>query len=189
MSNLYLSTEYSDITFVVEKERIPAHRNIVASSSPYFRAMLQGQLAESTQTEIELNVSLVAFMPLLKYMYTGLMSLAHIREEHLLEVLTLAKQCGFEALIVGIVKHLGGRISLESCWKFLEESQLNNWDLLTDRCMEFIDRNADTMLASKLQTFVAERVVQYFATRYVFCCRNGYIDCCSCLVSFQCDCR
>ncbi|BFF98181.1 BTB/POZ domain-containing protein 9-like [Drosophila madeirensis] len=60
MSGLCLNERYSDVEFVVE-QRLPAHRNILAERSEYFRAMLYGDLAESKEREIRLEVPVSAF--------------------------------------------------------------------------------------------------------------------------------
>ena len=79
---LYLSDDYSDVTLLVCGQRFNAHRVILAARSQYFRALLFGGLKESMQDEIELKgTTLPAFKGLLKYIYTGHMSLANLREE------------------------------------------------------------------------------------------------------------
>lgn len=82
---LYLSEEYSDVTIVVAGHKFYSHKLILAARSEYFRALLFGGMKESAQNEIELNASsLPAFKNLLKYIYTGRMSLANERDEVLL---------------------------------------------------------------------------------------------------------
>lgn len=79
---LYLSDDYSDVTLIVSGQRFNGHKVILAARSEYFRALLYGGLKESMQNEIELKEpTLPAFKGLLKYIYTGHMSLANQREE------------------------------------------------------------------------------------------------------------
>lgn len=79
---LYLSEEYSDVTLVVAGHKFYSHKLILAARSEYFRALLFGGMKESMQNEIEVNASsLPAFKNLLKYIYTGRMSLANERDE------------------------------------------------------------------------------------------------------------
>lgn len=79
---LYLSDDYSDVTLVVAGQRFNGHKVILAARSQYFRALLYGGLKESSQQEIELKgTTLPAFKGLLKYIYTGHMSLTNQREE------------------------------------------------------------------------------------------------------------
>ncbi|XP_015043233.1 BTB/POZ domain-containing protein 9-like [Drosophila pseudoobscura] len=46
MSRLCMNELYSDVIFLVEDQRLPGHRNILAARSEYFRALLYGDMAE-----------------------------------------------------------------------------------------------------------------------------------------------
>lgn len=82
IGGLYLSDDYSDVTLIVNGQRLSAHKVILAARSQYFRALLFGGLKESTQDEIELKEpNLPAFKGLLKYVYTGLMCLSNQQED------------------------------------------------------------------------------------------------------------
>lgn len=87
LSTLLNSDSYQDITLIVECQRIPAHKIILASRSEYFRycyyynfhiifkclipfyslirALLFGGLLESQQSEIELKGSFCTHLPFL----------------------------------------------------------------------------------------------------------------------------
>lgn len=82
IGSLYVSEEYADVTIVVAGQKFRSHKLILAARSEYFRALLFGGMKESMQSEIELNTaSLPAFKGLLKYIYTGRMSLTNERDE------------------------------------------------------------------------------------------------------------
>lgn len=49
LSTLCLNPDYSDITLIVEGQRLHAHKVILASRSEYFRALLYGGMKESAQ--------------------------------------------------------------------------------------------------------------------------------------------
>jgi len=64
--------QFCDVSLVVNGQKFPAHRNILAAASPYFHAMFTGGLAESKENEIHLHgTSPHVFQVLLKFMYTG----------------------------------------------------------------------------------------------------------------------
>lgn len=82
IGSLYLSDDYSDVTLIVSGQRFHGHKVILAARSQYFRALLFGGLKESVQPEIELKgTTLSAFKELVKYIYTGYLSLTNHREE------------------------------------------------------------------------------------------------------------
>lgn len=146
MSQLCINAEYSDVTFIVEQNRLPAHKIILAARSPYFRAMLYGGLAESTQTDIELNVPLDAFRALLGYIYSGCISLTKMKEENILDTLGLANQYGFETLELAISAYLRNSLSLRNCCATFDAARLYGLESLCDVCMTFMDRNSAELL-------------------------------------------
>lgn len=146
MGQLCMNTDYSDVTFLVENAKLPAHKVLLAARSSYFRAMLYGGLAETTQTEIELKVPLDAFKALLEYIYTGHMSLLQMKEENILDTLGLANQYGFEALESAISSYLTKNLSLKNCCAILDAARLYSLQTLATVCMTFMDRNSTDLL-------------------------------------------
>uniref|UniRef100_A0A914WNW1 BTB domain-containing protein n=1 Tax=Plectus sambesii TaxID=2011161 RepID=A0A914WNW1_9BILA len=82
IGSLYLDEGYSDVRLLVEDTAFPAHRVILAARSEYFRAMLYGGMRETMEDEVELLETTVgSFRALLKYIYTGKISLSNLKEE------------------------------------------------------------------------------------------------------------
>ena len=64
--------EFTDVVFIVDGERVTAHKLILASQSEYFRAMLYGEMKEASQEDIPLpDIPLASFKTVLQYAYTG----------------------------------------------------------------------------------------------------------------------
>jgi sugar lactone lactonase YvrE len=65
--------ELADVVLVVEGERFPAHRGVLAARNEYFRGLLRSRMQEgSGQQEISLKlVSAGAFRVVLRYLYTA----------------------------------------------------------------------------------------------------------------------
>lgn len=123
LSHLCLNENYSDITFLVENQRLPAHRIILAARSDYFRAMLYGGLAETSQSQIPIDCPLEAFKALLRYIYSGLMSLSQMREELILDTLGLAHQYGFAELELAISMYLRNVLSIDNVCSILDAAR------------------------------------------------------------------
>lgn len=148
-----MNSMYSDLIFIVEGKEIPAHRNIVAMRSSYFKALLYGGLAETTQSKINLKAPLEAFKALLKYMYTGCMSLDEMNVVDILDSLGLAHEYGFEALVLAISTHLIKIVSQTNCCEFFDTARLYNLESLVDVCIKFMDQNAtDLLVCSSFKT-------------------------------------
>lgn len=72
LNQLRLQRDLSDVDLVVEEVRIPAHRAVLAASSPYFRAMFASSYSESHQKAVEMfGVTPEALVSLVTYFYTS----------------------------------------------------------------------------------------------------------------------
>lgn len=146
MSALAMSDMYADVVFLVDEQRLPAHRIILAARSDYFRAMLYGGLCESTQSVIALNIPLQAFRTLLRYIYAGHIDLGPLAVEHVLDTFGLAHQYGFGALELAISDYLRGVLSIDNVCAILDAASLYGLADLSDVCLTFMDQNATFLL-------------------------------------------
>lgn len=143
-----MSSNYSDVTFVVDGEKIPAHRNILAVRSTYFSAMLYGKFSESTQSKIKLSVPLEAFKDIFKYLYSGFMPLSKMELSNILDVLDLVNEYHLQTLKLEISSFLMNKVSLQNCCDILHSAQLYGLEKLADVCMIFMERNLPDFLHS-----------------------------------------
>ncbi|XP_002041898.2 BTB/POZ domain-containing protein 9 [Drosophila sechellia] len=146
MARLCMNEQYADMEFIVEEERLPAHRVILAARSEYFRALLYGGMAESTQHQIPLEVPLDAFKVLLRYIYSGTLLLSTLDEDSIIDVLGMANQYGFQDLKMAISNYLRQYLALDNVCMILDAARLYNLDKLTEVCLMFMDRNAEEVL-------------------------------------------
>lgn len=127
---------------------IPGHKVILAARSEYFRAMLYGGLSESTKSEIPLQANKDAFKVLLKYIYTGKISLRKMLSplNLILDTLGLANLFGYVELKDEISNFLKNSLKLENVANILDASRLYELNALTNICYSFIDKNAEELL-------------------------------------------
>ncbi|KTF93222.1 hypothetical protein cypCar_00041901 [Cyprinus carpio] len=142
--------EYSDVTFVVEEKRFPAHRVILAARCQYFRALLYGGLKESRdQAEVRLEETRAeAFSMLLRYLYTGRATLSEAREETLLDFLGLAHRYDLQPLEGSICEFLRTLLSQRNVCLVFDVASLYCLNGLAEACMAYMDRNATEVLKS-----------------------------------------
>ncbi|XP_067128423.1 kelch-like protein 20 [Centruroides vittatus] len=100
LNSLRLTKTFCDVTLCVEEEEYPCHRVVLASFSPYFKAMFAGEMAESQQNKVVLNgVEPKTLQLLLDYAYTAqvVISKANVQvllsAANLLEVLPVRDAC------------------------------------------------------------------------------------------------
>jgi BTB/POZ domain-containing protein 9 len=119
---------------------------ILASRSEYFRALLYGGLSEAHQSEIKLtSVPLEPFKLLLKYIYSGKISLTQLKEDKIFDLLGLANQYGFVELEAAISEYLLGILNINNVCAVLDAAKLYNLSNL-NWILSYMDRNADEIL-------------------------------------------
>ena len=85
LNSLRICEKLCDVVLVVEGERVPAHRVILASSSAYFYAMFTGEMAESRKKEVAINgIEPCALKALVNYAYTASIRLTETNVQSLL---------------------------------------------------------------------------------------------------------
>ncbi|XP_002132465.3 BTB/POZ domain-containing protein 9-like [Drosophila pseudoobscura] len=79
LNSLCMDEHFSDVSFIVEDQRLPAHRIILGKRSNYFRDLLCGDTAEC---EGQIGVdSLEAFKIVLGYLYSGTLPISTLDQE------------------------------------------------------------------------------------------------------------
>lgn len=170
IGKLYLSDEYSDVVLVVDGQRFAAHRVILAARSEYFRALLYGGMKESSQDEVELkDTSLPAFQQLLRYIYTGAMTLASLKEDIILDILGLAHQYGFQDLEGAISDYLKAVLSIRTVCLIYDTASLFQLSNLTSAAMVFMDRHALEVLHHESFLSLSESSIREIISRDSFC--------------------
>ncbi|KAM3876905.1 BTB/POZ domain-containing protein 9-like [Diretmus argenteus] len=150
LGTLVSAEECSDVTFLVEGKRFPAHRVILASRCQYFRAMLYNGMKES-QPEAEISLEdtqAEAFSMLLQYLYAGRANLSTAREEVVLDFLGLAHRYGLQPLEDSTCAFLRTVLSVQNVCVVYDVASLYSLLSLAHACCAFMDRQAPEVLAS-----------------------------------------
>ncbi|XP_066978684.1 BTB/POZ domain-containing protein 9-like isoform X1 [Macrobrachium rosenbergii] len=173
---LYLNDEYSDVTLQVNGQTFHAHRVILAARSQYFRALLFGGLRESHQAEVEIkDTNLTAFKVLLKYIYTGWVSLSSEKEETVLDILGLAHQYGFEDLESAICDYLKDALCIPNICVIYDMASLYNLTNLKTVCEDFMDKNALSILSHESFYSLSPSALKAIIGRDSFCAPEVHI--------------
>ncbi|EDW83231.2 uncharacterized protein Dwil_GK19118 [Drosophila willistoni] len=175
MASLCLSESYADVEFLVEQQKLPAHRVVLAVRSEYFRALLYGGMSESTQRQIQLDVRLDLFKLLLEYIYTGNLLLTTMKEDVVINMLGTADHYGFHDLQLAISKYLTQSLTLKNVCVVLDAALLYNLKDLTEACLSFMDGNASDLLQEESFNLLSQESLEMVLQRDTFYAPEGEI--------------
>lgn len=146
-SKLFRSERFSDVTFCVEGEKIPAHKAILAMRCEYFSAMFDSGLRNEPDDDVvKLDVPLKEFNIILEYIYTG--SLKAEDEEEVLQILSLSQEYLLSDLSMKIGEKLEPKITLENVFKIVKFSNALGLEFIFQSCCKFINKNLKAVFES-----------------------------------------
>ena len=148
---MFNNTLLSDIKFAFPKadsnSMIPAHKYVLATSSPVFFTMFYGDLAETSDTVNIADYDSDVFLRFLRFIYCEeanfedmmcAIDVWHLADKY--DVPSLAKEC---------LEYLDGNMDPVDAFDLLTyASQLNN-EFLEQTCWEVIDYNAEAIVADE----------------------------------------
>ena len=143
----------SDVRFVVPVSTeqgginmaIPAHKFVLAISSPVFFAMFYGQMAE-TKASIELpDCEYESLLELFRFMYSDEVNLSG---NNVMQVLYLAKKYMVPSLTEKCAKYLRENLTASNVLCILPQAQKFEDKDLEDRCWKVIDKQTEEAVTS-----------------------------------------
>ena len=103
-----------DVVLLVEEREFPAHKNVLAASSEFFKAMFSSPLLDHSDKTIKLEGLTAKAMDLiLDFMYQGEVELT---EDNLEEILVASRQLLLENVTQACCKFTQDRINVNNCW-------------------------------------------------------------------------
>jgi DNA-binding beta-propeller fold protein YncE len=137
---------FHDVCFMVEQERVPAHRSHLSARCEYFRCMFSaGGFQEGDGGEIRIEgTSSAAFKALLKYLYTDDME---IDDAGLFDLAVLCDQYQVERLHNYCVHQIYNGITVENAVMRLVQAHTANigentmWDKLKSKTVKYVMHN------------------------------------------------
>lgn len=132
-----------DAVFIVESERIFAHRCVLAAISPKYDAQFYGGHADENEIEVP-NASAAAFEDFIKFFYFGDIDLT---PENIEEILYLANQSLVEKLINRCKLYLLTLLHTKNLCQIYKLSVLYTFKSIRRRCEERIVNNVPRLFA------------------------------------------
>ena len=166
----------SDVKFVVPsstgerestestKKVIPAHKFVLAVSSPVFYAMFYGQVAE-TADSIELpDCEYESLLELLRYLYSDE---AKLSGSNVMQVSYLAKKYMVPSLVKKCTEYLRDNLAASNVFCILPHAQKFEDRDLEDRCWEVIEKQTEEAVTSDEFVTVERSIVESVVKREV----------------------
>jgi len=136
-----------DVTFKTsDGSSVGTHRAMVATGSPVFRAMLYGNMRESSEKVIELkNVSSETFQYLLTFIYKGKVS---FNFTNCLDVLDAAHYFGIDALESLCVDYIYDTLTIDNSYEVISFAHKKDYQVLLQKCLSLMFIHAVDMIRS-----------------------------------------
>ena len=159
----------SDVKFVVRDseggsesmKKIPAHKFLLAISSPVFYAMFNGELAEKKDSIAISDCDHKSLLALFRFVYSDEVNL---NVDNVMQVLYLAKKYMLPSLADKCTEFLGENLDASNVFHVLPDAQKYEEKDLEDHCWEVIDKQADEAVKSdgfvKIEKSVLEALVR-----------------------------
>ncbi|DAZ94813.1 TPA: hypothetical protein N0F65_012840 [Lagenidium giganteum] len=113
LTEMYERQELTDVVLLVQGERLPAHRVVLAAASPFFHALFTSGMRESHASHVELHeMNATALRELLRYMYEGQLA---IDGDTILALLNTANQLEMEEVVEICCKQLMLELCVSNC--------------------------------------------------------------------------
>jgi len=162
----------SDVKFVVpasigeseSKKLIPAHKFVLAISSPVFYAMFYGQMAE-TKNSIELpDCEYDSLLEMFRYLYSDTVNLSG---RNVMQVLYLANKYMVPSLAEKCAEYLRRNLKASNVFCILPHAQNFEDKDLEDRCWEEIEKQTEEALKSEEFVTIKRSLVETVVKRDV----------------------
>ena len=125
-----------DVILLVEGRQFPAHKNVLAACSEYFKAMFSFGHSETT-VKVE-GVTAKAMDLILDFMYQGQIE---ITEDNLEDILVASRLLLLESVTQACCKFTQDRINVNNCWGIRNIADKYSLEKLFDKAHTFIEDN------------------------------------------------
>ncbi|XP_015238000.1 PREDICTED: kelch-like protein 38 [Cyprinodon variegatus] len=150
----------TDVVLRAGMTEIPCHRNVLVSSSPYFRAMFCNNFMETQQSKVEMKgVKPAILSSIVDYVYTGLIS---IDLENVLHIMQAASMLQYGRLFEACSDFLQAQLRPDNCLSMIRLSEMMNCESLRKKAKEMaMKRFSDVSLSEDLCELSLEELTWY----------------------------
>ncbi|KAJ7991919.1 hypothetical protein DPEC_G00288860 [Dallia pectoralis] len=137
----------TDVLLCSDNTEIPCHRNVLVSSSPYFRAMFCSHFVESTQNRVDLKgISPDVLQGIVDYVYTGAIT---ISMDIVLPLMQAASMLHYGRLFQACSTFLQAQLSPDNCLSMIRLSEILHCDSLKEKAKEMAVQSFSDVAATE----------------------------------------
>ena len=151
---MLFSDEFSDVVFQCsDGVSVPAHKMILAASSPYFKTAFQGDWSENNSDGIwKTSHSSKLIKSVLTLVYTGSVQeckkLLNDKDLDIIDLVNLACEYDMKPLICICVDNCVKKLKFSNVRKMLQTAHLHSCDALKKACFKFVQKHSSAVLMS-----------------------------------------
>ncbi|KAK3089663.1 hypothetical protein FSP39_005461 [Pinctada imbricata] len=166
LNSLRHSNMFTDATLYIQHEELYCHRNILAASSPYFRAMFTHNLREGTKSEVQFeDVSPWTLKRIIDYVYTGKLE---ITIDNAQELLAAGSRFEYPAIVNSCCDFLEKHLHPSNCLGIEYFTQMYACDKLMEKAHKYALENFSGVVeCEEFLEMSIDRLLQYLASDWI----------------------
>ncbi|XP_047216369.1 kelch-like protein 38 [Girardinichthys multiradiatus] len=150
----------TDIIMCADNTEISCHRNVLVSSSPYFRAMFCNNFIETQQTKVVIKgIGPIILTSIVDYVYTGLIS---INLDNVLHLMQAASMLQYGRLFEACSCFLQAQLRPDNCLSMIRLSDMMDCDSLREKAKKMAIKSfTDVSLSEDLYELSLQELMEY----------------------------
>ena len=143
LCELFNSSNFSDVAFLVEGHKFPAHKAILSIRSPMLYAMFGNGMKESVATEVIVeDIERDIFKEVLRFIYSGFVS-PNVLDTSPIHLLAAADKYHLCRLKAVCENRLFEQMTFMDCADVLVAADMHNANALKERCLAFMTESTE----------------------------------------------
>nr|XP_012598771.1 kelch-like protein 38 isoform X1 [Microcebus murinus] len=134
LNGLRQSRILTDVSLCTGTQEVPCHRNVLASSSPYFRAMFCSSFRENREAKVQLKgIDSPMLDQIVSYVYTGEVRIA---ADNVLPLMEAASMLQYPKLFEACSSYLQSQLAPSNCLGMLRLAEILSCETLRKKARE-----------------------------------------------------
>ncbi|CAH1791048.1 unnamed protein product, partial [Owenia fusiformis] len=139
LKDMYDTNTLTDVCIAVEQHKFECHRNVLAGSSPYFKAMFTNDLQERYKQTIEIfDIDSTSMELIINFAYTGNVEITMTNAQSLMAASSLFQMT---SIVNACAKYMETQLDVSNCIPMHYLAAIHNCNELASKAKEHIEKN------------------------------------------------